>query len=269
MQSLWTGLNALKSASSWLDRVGDNLANENTVGFAGDTGSFADTLTTALSQQATAPGESGRVTPLGWWGGTGSMAVQSGRDFRQMPLQRTDNPMDFAISGPGFFVVQSQNGPALTKAGNFGWASAGNGNMVLSTPNGEAVLDVNGQPIVQPKGATAINAQITVAPDGQVSYGGQPGPKLAIAEVAVPSESLQALGNNLYSPKVGYTTTIVNRAASTNPTSTISEGYLAMSNVDVTTQMTDMIQAQRMFDLNAESIQMTNKMMQIADSIRA
>jgi len=269
VQSLWTGLNAMQSASSWLDRVGDNLANENTVGFAQDTGSFADTLTMALAPTATAPTQSGRYTPTGWWGGTGSMAVQNAHDFSQLPLQRTDNPMDFAISGPGFFVVQSATGPALTKAGNFGWANAGNGKMVLSTPNGEAVLDVNGRPIVQPRSAAGASAQLSVGPDGQISFGSQKGPKLAIAEFPVPSESLQSIGNNLYMPKAGYTTTIVNRGAQGNPASTVSSGYLAMSNVDVTTQMTDMIQAQRMFDLNAESIQMTNKMMQLADGIRA
>lgn len=258
MQSLWTGLSAMKSASDWLDRVGDNVANLNTVGFAQDEGSFADALTMQLYGSATNPQSAQRTTPPGWRGGTGVVSVSEGRNFDGMSLQNTGQATDFAIQGPGFFAVQGPNGPLYTKAGNFIWSRRSDGRFELATPNGYPVLATNGQPIIRP----TSGGTMTVAPNGQIRFGSLQGPRMAMVEIGQPSSHLSAQGDNLYRLTNGG-------AATPAKASTIAQGFLAYSNVDLSQQFTDMITAQRMFELDSESIQLTNKMMGIANSIRS
>ncbi len=257
MQSLWTGLTALNSASNWLSQVSDNLANTNTVGFAADGGSFADTLTTALQGSATAPNVAGRTTPLGWWGGTGVMSGANHKDFSTLPVKTTGNAMDASITGAGFFAVQGPSSVYLTKAGNFTWSRQANGTFALALPNGMPVLDTFGQRILEPSNHAAMN----IGQDGQVSFGTTKGPQLAVLEVADPASSLQSVGDNLFAVQSTY-------RPFPSTTSTVQQGALSMSNVDLTAQMTDMIQAQQMYNLNAESVSMTNKMMGIANGLR-
>lgn len=257
MQSLWTGLSAMKSATDWLNRVGDNLANLNTVGFAQDQQSFADALTMQLYPSATSPANANRMTPPGWRGGTGVVSVAQGRKFDGMKLQQTGGKLDFAISGPGFFEVQGPQGKVYTKAGDFIWSARPDGRFQLATQQGYPVLSSNGQPIVRPTN----NAAISVGPNGQIFYGKTMGPRLAMVEIGQPSSHLQAQGDNLYALTAG---------ASAKPAqnSTVLQGFLSYSNVDEATQFADMEEAERMFELNSESVQLANKMMGIADTIR-
>ena len=262
MQSLWTGFTGLSTATGWLNRVGDNLANVNTVGFAKDTASFADTYTEALQGSATAPEVSGRYTPLGWWGGSGVMSIGNSKDYSTvLPITTTGNTMDASISGPGYFAVKGDSGTYLTKAGNFTWSKLADGQFALSLPNGMPVLDTTGGIITEPKGNTGMS----IGKDGQIEFntanGIINGPKLALVDVPDQSVSLQPVSDNLYAVKSGYTP-----VPSTN--STVNQGSLSMSNVDMTKELTDMIQAQNMYSLNADSISMTNKMMGIANTLR-
>lgn len=258
VQSLWTGLSALNAANNWLDTVASNLSNVNTVGYAQNQNSFADTLTAAMPGSATAPSLAGRYTPLGWRGGTGVMATPMESNFSQMPLQQTNRSMDFAIQGPGFFQVQGANGQKLlTKAGDFTWAATGNGQFELALPNGMPVLDTNGKPIL----ISQQPSKVTIAPNGQIQFGQQAGPKLALVEVSQPQVSLVPNGDTTYALRPGWT---VQNAQN----STIQTGYLAMSNVNMAQAMTDLMQAQEMYNMNAESIQMENRMQTIAVAIK-
>lgn len=257
MQSLWTGLSGLQSSTNWLSRVGDNLANLNTVGFAQDEGTFADALTMQLYPGATGPANANRTTPLGWRGGTGVVPVGEGRSFDGMNLQSTGNAMDFAIQGPGFFEVKGPQGTMYTKAGNFIWSQRPDGKFQLATQNGYPVMSSTGQAILQPTNGGSLS----ISPNGQISYGTQKGPKLAVVEIAQPSSHLVAQGDNLYSLAPGGTAKVATQ-------SKVEQGFLLYSNVDEAKQMTDMIQAQNMFQMNAESISIANKMMGVADTIR-
>lgn len=272
-----------------MNQISNNLANVNTTGFAADTGSFADTLTQALSGSATAPASANRYTPPGWWGGTGVAATKTEQSFSQMPIKQTGNPTDLAINGDGFFVVQGSGGqPLLTKAGNFIWSRQANGTFALSTPSGQAVLDVNGQPIVAPgsgggAGSAPSTQNFSVGPDGQVSWGGQPTQKIAMAHVFLPGQNLTSVGNNEFAigagafaaagagagatGAAGVQSLIINRAPGT-PTSTMTQGALAGSNVDMTVQMANLLQAEQMYNLNTEALQLTNHLMNDAVTIR-
>lgn len=268
MQSLWTSLTGMKSSLSWLDRVSNNMANENTVGYAKDEGSFKDAFTMAYAGNPAVNDEAGRKTPPGWWGGTGAVPTEANKDFSTMPLEKTDNEMDLAIQGNSFFVVGAPNGQVhLTKAGNFTWSKGTNGTFFLATQQGAPVLDTNGQKIaVSGNGVKTLS----VGPDGKVTINGQPTThKIALANVALAGEKLQAVGNNEFAAKPGVQVQVVNRGNALPAGTSITQGALSMSNVDIVVEMTDMIQAQNLFALNAQSLKIANKMMQDANSIRS
>ena len=266
MQALWNSLSALHSSQDWLSRISDNLANENTVGYASDQGSFTDAYTTAMQGNGPVNALAGRYTPPGWWGGTGIISTQNEKNFAGMPLQRTDNPLDFAIQGDGFFAVQSAGGNRLyTRAGNFTWSQQPDGSFALATTTGEAVLDTNGQPI---KSQNGVTAPLTVGSDGSVTIGGRAtGQKLAIYRIPLAGQELQSVGNNEFALAQGAQRVLLNQGGTANNAS-IAQGMLNLSNVDTVKEMTDLISAQRMFDLNTQAIQLTNRMMQDANTIR-
>lgn len=265
MQSVWTSLSGMQASQAWLQTIGNNIANQNTTGYAENTASFADTYTRLLQGSATGPTVASRVTPLGWSGGTGTFLQGVQSNFNGMSTTQTGNPTDMAIQGNGFFMVEGPNGtPLYTKAGDFNWSKAANGTMVLATAQGQPVLDVNGKPIVQQAGA------VSVSPDGQVSFGqgaaGTAGQQIAIAEVGIPSQTLIPVGNSLYQLASGGTAAVVNQK--TSPIGiTVVQGSLNTSNVDLTKEMTNMVQAQVLYQLNAQAESFNNKMMQSANAL--
>ncbi|GMA57571.1 flagellar basal-body rod protein FlgG [Alicyclobacillus sacchari] len=256
-QTLYNGLSGLTAANQWLDQIGDNLANLETPGFAQDQGTFADALTMQVYGYETDPSAANRVTPPGWRGGSGVIAESEGRDFTNMNLETTGNPMDVAINGPGFFVVQGPQGKLYTRAGDFIWSQRPDGRFQLATQTGEPVLSTTGQPIIKFTNATSM----TVSADGQIMYGTQAGPRIALAEIGQPSARLIPEGNNLYSLGAGG-------QASPATQSKLVQGALLTSNVNESEQMTKMIEAQNLYDENAESVSIANQMLSIADTIR-
>ncbi|QQE78753.1 flagellar hook-basal body protein [Alicyclobacillus sp. SO9] len=279
MQAIWSSLSALNASNEWMSRIGNNIANQSTPGYASQTGSFADTLTSAVSGNATAPSVASRYTPQGWNGGTGVMATSTGNNFSQMSLKQTGNPTDLAIQGSAFFQVAGHNGQTeYTKAGNFIWSRQPSGRYALSTTDGKPVLDTQGQAILQP---AAPGSTMNVSSDGQVTFttgNGQTvgGPKIALVHIANPGQSLSSAGNNTYTASAGASPRLVNGQALGNGAngqlaagqSRIKQGSLAMSNVNLTTAMVNMLQAQHMFDLNSKAVGFSSQMMQIAATIR-
>ena len=265
MQALWTSWTGLKTTQGWLDNIGNNVANAQTPGYAGQTTSFADTLTAATQANSATAAQAGNYTLPDNYAGQGSYISAVSNDFdAQMPLQETGIPTDLAVQGPGFLVIQGPGGTRdYAKTGSLIWSQQTNGSEYLSTPDGYPLLDVNGKPIVK-----ANNGDMTVAANGQVSFGGQPTQTLAVVEVNNPGENMILAGGNAYQTKAGATIRLINGpGAGTNGnalSSTVAQGKLAMSNVNITQQMTDMIQAQEMFSLNSEALSESNQMMQIA-----
>ncbi|MCL6594567.1 MAG: flagellar hook-basal body protein, partial [Alicyclobacillus sp.] len=264
---LWSSLTALQASSLWIDRLAQNVANTDTPGYAAASGGFADALTAAVLPDATAAGAAGRLTPPGWRGGSGVRAEGATLDFSAMPLQLTHQPTDLAVQGPGFFALAGAHGERLlTKAGNFTWSPRPDGSAWLTSVNGLPVLDSNGQPILAPGGQTDGFA---VSPDGDVSFHGQPtGQRLGIWTVNHPEYHLQPAGDNTYLPSPGALVQAANPVNGGNTGGWIQQGALSQSNVDLAVQMSQLLQAQRLFDLNAAALQVSEKMMQDANSIR-
>jgi flagellar basal-body rod protein FlgG len=237
-QGLFSAAAGMAADQARLDAVANDLANVNTDGYKTVRIGFRDLVYAQEGQHV--------------WTGSGAAAVDAGRNFQEGTFVPSDNPLSLAIQGDGFFRVKRADGStALTRAGDFRLDA----NRRLTTPNGE-LLD---PPITVPAGASADD--VTVAPDGTVTVKGQ---KIGAIEVVdVPAEAgLQPLGDSLFAP------TTASGAASVVKGATLQQHVLESSNVDVAQAMTDLIDAQRSYQLSARVISTQDQLMQIADDIR-
>jgi flagellar basal-body rod protein FlgF/flagellar basal-body rod protein FlgG len=181
LYAAYTGLLARTQA---LDTASNNLANASTNGFRAQRDYFRGVLASGLTEfeQGSQVGES--VNGFGVLGG--SLA-----DLAQGTLAKTGNPLDLALSGAGFFEIQTAQGVRYTRDGSFTRSPTG----VLQTGAGEAVLDTNGNAITLPSGTVAVSA------DGTVSVATAAGASV-VGKIAVvtfgPHASLTPEGTNRF-----------------------------------------------------------------------
>jgi len=268
MRSMFTAISGLKNHQLMLDVTANNIANVNTVAYKGSRTTFKDSLyQVQVGAAGPSPGQGGRnPSQVG-------LGVQLGSIDNLMgsgSLQATGNPTDVAIEGEGMFIVAAGTPPALpanhlyTRAGNFTFNSQG----YLVTADGYYVLGRTtagaGAPdtyIQVPAGAT----DVAIGQDGAVSYipaGG--GPRevagyLSIATFANQAGLQRVSGNR-------WAATAASGAINTGTPgggfgNTIS-GTLEMSNVDLATEFTNMITAQRGFQANSRVISTSDEMLQ-------
>jgi flagellar basal-body rod protein FlgG len=248
-----TGLDAQNTR---MQVIANNLANVNTTGFKRDRASFE----TLAYQVVTAPGaasSSQSKFAIGTNLGTGVHMTGTARIDTQGSLTTTENALDLAIEGAGYFQVQMPDGrTAYTRAGDFKLSAEG----TIVTNDGMAVL-----PQIQvPEGVTSIS----IGADGTVSVqqAGQQGlTELGRIETArfVNPAGLQSIGNNLLvesaasgAPQVG--------AANEEGRGSIRSGALEASNVNVVEELVDMIETQRAYEVNSKMIQATDEMLRNA-----
>jgi flagellar basal-body rod protein FlgF len=212
----------LAAQTQALELVAHNLANLSTAGYRGQQATFRSLLaggtrvsTNALNAAANDYGvlEGSRI------------------DLSSGSLTHTGNPLDLAIAGSGFFVVQTAQRLLYTRNGGLHLTPAGK----LVTAEGDAVLGQKG-PIVLPSGEVAVSADGTVSVDGNVVE------QLRLAEFA-PATALDAVGNALYAAPAG--------SALPPASSSLRQGMLEGSNVSPAQGAVDLILIQR----NAEMMQ--------------
>jgi len=232
-----TGLNGLQNN---MDLVSHNVANAGTTGYKGIVNSFNELMNNNLTNNDVSLGQ-----------GAGAIASNAGVnvgggsiDDRIGQFQTTGRSLDLAINGGAYFGIQSPDGNTyLTKAGDFHRDS--NGGLVAG--NGYRVA-VNAQVPQQnwPAGELKIGA------DGTISSGNTVLGTIQLFE-ANNEHSLVSVGDNLYQANGGI------RAANGN--NTIMQGTLESSNVDLASEMTEMITAQRSYQMNARAVSATDEMM--------
>lgn len=245
-----TGLNAQQSR---IQVISNNLANVNTTGFKRDRANFESLLyqvrRPAGAQTSEATTQTAPVTL-----GTGVRMVSTDKMYTQGNLTTTDNALDVAINGDGFFQVLMPDGRiGYTRNGTFSQNADG----VLTTATGYVI-----QPEIQiPAGASSIN----VSRDGIVS--------VTMPDAVAPEEVGQLTLARFTNPRglepVGETM-VVETAASGAPTveaplengmGGLEQGALETSNVNVVQELVDMIEAQRAYEINSRSISASDEMM--------
>jgi flagellar basal-body rod protein FlgG len=220
-----------------IDAIANDLANTSTTGYKHERVGFRDLVYNE---------EQGMPV------GSGVASVSVGQSFQQGSLVDSDNPLALAIQGPGFFQVKRADGTtALTRAGDLGLDA--NGSLVTAT--GEELVP----PIKVPKGTQP--GDISIGADGAVTVAGKSVGKIQLVDVPTPA-GLQPVGNTEFVP------TRASGAATAARGATLKQASLESSNVDVATAMTDLMDAQRNFDMASRVIRMQDQLMEIANGIR-
>jgi flagellar basal-body rod protein FlgG len=254
-----------------LDIIADNIANVNTVGYKRKQGSFEDLLTT-LTQQPEAFSQPGRLTPLGFNQGWGSRLTMVQPDLSQGPLQQTNQPFDVAIQGSALFeVMPDGNGSrAYTRNGAFQLTFDRNKVGILTTKEGYPVSGVDDKRIVIPPEAHAVRIEKDGSVLGVLASGGTIGlGRLKLVQAVKPA-LLSPVADNLFAVADGVNSADVIRsvtAASGNDIS-IEQGYLEQSNVNLTEEMTELINVQRAYQLSARALSSSDTMLGLANNLR-
>lgn len=260
IRALWTAASGMEAQQLNIDVIANNLANVNTVGFKRSRADFQDLLYQTLKLPGTSSSATSEV-PTGEQIGLGVKPVAIQKLFLQGDYQQTQNDLDVAIEGDGFFQVLQPNGEiAYTRAGSFKKDSEGK----IVTSDGYAV-----EPAVTiPTDSTAI----TIGSDGTVSVV-QAGSttsnivgKIELAKFAN-SGGLNSIGRSLFLPTTSSGDAVTGTPGETGY-GTLSQGYLEMSNVNVVDEMVNMIIAQRAYETNSKAIQAADDMLSQANNIR-
>jgi len=259
--SLFASATGMKAQQRYVDNISNNLANVNTTGFKRSRIDFQDLIYNTI----VAPGSEsvqGYVVPSGLQIGTGVREVSTTKIFAQGRPDATGRELDLAIQGEGFFQVThpSLNETVYTRDGSFRLNSSGQ----LVTVDGYVVTPQ----ITIPSGTI----QVTVGNDGTVWAvpGSDPNSRTNVGQISLATfanaAGLSSLGHNLYAetPASGSPTT---GTAGSDGMGEIMQGQLEGSNVDVVTELVNLIIAQRAYEINSRAISVSDKMLEQANNV--
>jgi flagellar basal-body rod protein FlgG len=260
LRSLFTAATGMEAQQLRMDVISNNLANANTTGFKKVRAEFEDLLSETI-RGAGAPDPRGGTPPAPLQVGLGVRTGSTTRTFSQGDMLTTNNPLDVAIEGEGFFRVQRASGePAYTRAGNFRVDATGR----LVTQRGEIVEP--GITIPPETNSIAIEADGTVL--AKVSGREEPMELGQIELATFPNPGgLHAIGGNLFEQSAASGEAIQARPGESG-TGMLSQGYLEGANVKAVEEMIDMISTQRAFEMNSKVIQSADQMLQRLTNLR-
>lgn len=253
IRSLWIAKTGLDAQQTNLDVISHNLANVSTNGYKRQRAVFEDLLYQTMRQPGAQSSQQTQI-PSGLQLGTGARTVATERIFTQGSLQRTENALDIAINGGGFFQIQMPDGSlAYTRDGAFQKDSTGQ------------VVTSNGYPLSPPITIPADAISVTVSRDGIVSVlqQGQTTPaQVGNIQLAnfVNIGGLQSMGENLYIETASSGAPTPNTPG-TNGTGLLNQGMVETSNVNVAEELVSMIQAQRAFEMNSKAVTTSDQML--------
>ena len=253
-QSLWISKTGLDAQQTKMSTIANNLANVGTTGFKRGRAIFEDLLYQNV-RQVGAQSSQDTVLPSGLQVGTGTRVVATERLFTQGNLTKTDNALDIAIQGRGFFGILMPDGTqGYTRDGSFHINDQG------------LVVTSAGYQLQPPITVPADAMSITVAGDGTVSVQ-QPGTPAAtqIGTVQlndfINPAGLQARGENRFmesgasgAPQPGN--------PGLNGLGTLAQGYVESANVNVVEELVNMIETQRAYEMNSKAITTADQMLQ-------
>jgi flagellar basal-body rod protein FlgG len=255
MRSMNIAATGMMAQQTNVDVISNNIANLNTTGFKRQRAEFQDLLYQNERRPGDNSADSGSIVPVGVQIGIGVKTTAVYRIHEQGNLSQTSNSLDLAIQGKGFFQITMPDGTtSYTRAGSFQLSP----NREIVTADGFIV-----QPgITLPANTTAItinsSGQVQATVPGQINA-------TIVGQLSLslfPNEpGLLATGNNL----------LVETAASGTPqattpgangSGTIQQGFLETSNVNVVSEITNLITAQRAYEMNSKVVEASNQMSQ-------
>lgn len=236
--SFYSARSGLMGQARALDIYSNNVANISTNGYKAHRPSFSDLLYTE-----------NRQTEPDWQTGHGSRVAKTDFLYSQSSFQMTESPLDYALPNDGFFAVENSAGQInYTRNGEFAISLLEN-QWFLTSSNGEFVLDYDGNRITVPFQDPASIDHVSVMEQiGVFSFDNPYG--------------LDASGNNTYSQ------TARSGEAIASPELDKLSYALERSNVDIATEMVNLIQTQRAYQLNAKVISTSDELIRISNNLR-
>ncbi len=242
LQGLYAAASGMEAQQNQFNAISNDLANLNTPGYQATEVGFQNLLYSGAGSA------SGTTIATG----TGASSSIIGRSQMQGSMEKTGNPLDVAVQGEGFLQVRRDDGSiGLTRNGSLQTNAQGE----LTNQDGNPLVP----PVKLPKGVSLTD--VTIAANGDVTTGGQKLGKISIVTVPAPDQ-LQPDGNSMFSVTAG--------SGATRPAtgSTLQQGALEGSNVDMASAMSEMINAQRSYQMSSQAIQYQDQMLQIANQIK-
>jgi flagellar basal-body rod protein FlgG len=270
MPSLYTAASGMKTQQMYIDTISNNLSNVNSTGFKKERIEFKSLFYETVSQGNT--NESGEGSPVGIQIGRGVKTVATTKDFTQGNIESTENALDFSIIGNGFFVAQDINGDYVyTKAGNFKLSVNDDDDTIdLTTSEGYKVLNTDLEPIQFDD--TFLSDNLQVDESGQMTYLNGDGEtddldmQMAIVQFKNPA-GLTAVGRCYYMETSASGEPLLESEEDDLISSTVNQGSIENSNVEVVDEMVNMIVAQRSYELNSKAITTSDDMLSIANNL--
>lgn len=259
MRALSIAGTGLGSQQLSVEVIANNLANVSTVGFKKSRGEFQDLMYQTL-RSAGATTTTGTL-PVGIQLGSGVIPVSVHRTFAQGDFQQTQNPLDLAIEGDGFFQVTLPDGSTgYSRAGSLSLDSEGN------------IVTAEGYPILPNVTIPSAAQTINILPTGVISVVEATGAApqqigtLELARFTNPA-GLNSMGKNLYQATAASGEAVTG-APGQEGFGTVQQGSLEGSNVNIAEEMVNMIVAQRAYELNSKAIQTTDEMLSMVNNLK-
>lgn len=260
---------SMRELQKKIDTIANNVANVNTTGYKKQEATFADALLHSVTKQAGPANEIGRSTPDGLRIGSGMLISDSITRHSLGQMQQTGGDLDFAIQSPnGYFRIAEGDDIYYTRDGSFQTEPLpGTGRLALVTASGASVLGADGNPITLAAGYD----ELKIGSDGAVtaSYADLPAEtfQLGMAQVNR-SALLEKAGDNRYRLP-GTEAEQIAAGALQLAQFPVSHGFLETSNVDMTTEMTELIATQRLFQSQGRAISFADDMMGLVNTMKS
>jgi flagellar basal-body rod protein FlgG len=251
--ALWSAMTGLDAQNTQMAIIANNLANANTTGFKSQRAAFQDLMYQNVRQVGAQSTQNTQYS-TGLTLGTGVRIVATESNYAQGSVTTTNGPLDLSISGRGFLQITMPDGTlAYTRDGSLTLDNQGN------------VVTSSGYPLAPAITIPAGTQSVTVGTDGAVTAVAAGGKATQIGQVQladfINDQGLQNIGNNL----------VVESAASGSPQTgtpganglgTIQQGSLETSNVNTVTELVNMIECQRAYEMNSKAITASDQMLE-------
>jgi flagellar basal-body rod protein FlgG len=260
MRALDTAATGMAAMDLQVQVIAGNIANMTTTGYKSQRAEFQDLLYEHVQRIGAQASDQGNILPVGIELGSGVKTVGTPRLMTQGSLAQTGNPLDVAIQGTGWFKILMPDGTfSYTRDGSFQMDAQGRivtaeGNLVqptITVPQGSSGLTINqqGQVSVTPSGSStsSILGQFTLT-------------------TFINDAGLQANGSNLFTatPASG---TPQDGAPGANGAGTLLQGSLEQSNVEAVTEISNLIAAQRAYEMNSKVVTAADQMLQTTSQL--
>lgn len=260
MQSLYTASTGMLGMQTQIDTTANNIANVNTIGFKKSRAEFADLMYSVMEYAGTATSDTTK-SPTGIEVGLGVRPTSVNKIFSEGSLKQTDNQLDLAVTGRGFFKLELPDGTEVYSR-----------NGAFKIDDGGTIVNSDGYrltpEITVPQDAT----NISVGTDGIVTVV-QPGQTEAtqIGQITLTNfinpAGLHSMGDNLF-VETDSSGQPVEGTPGLDGLGNIRQGFVELSNVELVVELTDLITGQRAYDSNSKVITTSDEMLQTTNNLK-